>query len=167
MPVPPCLNPFRLSCSRRSLSSSLRGACWPLPSRVIREIQNLGRLTICANLKMTPRQVCAEVCFFMSSNNKNSYWYWVVSSWVFLEWLQPGSGWFHLGFGWFHLGFGVSSWVLGGFIQAGFCFFPVDHDTQTTVILSTQTTFIQTKASVIWQNETIRGIPRRWACLQA
>ena len=43
---PPYLNPFHMSRSHSSLPSSLRGACWPLPSRGIRRIQNLGCVTV-------------------------------------------------------------------------------------------------------------------------
>ena len=89
LPVPPYLNPFllfRSHTARCPLPSSLRGACWPLPSRGGRRIQNLGRLTmydtptraspvprsIFANLKMTPRQLCADVCFFISDSAQRS-----------------------------------------------------------------------------------------------
>ena len=63
---------------------------------------------------------------------------------------HPGFGRFHHGFGWFHPGFGwifimgfvcgvVSSWF---WVSSWFLYFPTDHDTKTTVIFSTQATFI-------------------------
>ena len=93
--------------------------------------------------QITPRQLYAEVrSFILDCAQRASYQqlfchpqfcffhtvFWVVSSrfWVV-------SSWCHLGFGRFHPGF---------LCHLGLGFFPTDHDTQTTVIFPTQTTFI-------------------------
>ena len=188
-----------MSRSHTSLPSSLRGACWPLPSRGIRRIQNLGCLFTTPQLvqahfqspsahtsdstkttlrgssffhpwlsakdqlliTVTPHQLFChpQFCFFIlvfGWFHPGFGWFhpgfWVGFILVFvLEWFHIGLEWFHTGLGWFHHGFildlGGFILVLGGFIQV-FCvllvfvFFPTDHDTQTTVILSTQTAFI-------------------------
>ena len=153
--------------------------------------------------QITPEQLYAEVRFLIldcaqrasyqsRSHHINFFCHpqFCFSSWflggfiLVLVWFHPGfSGGFILVFGWFHRGFWVVSswfWVVSSWFHPGvtlvldFC--PTEHDTHTTVILSTQTTFIcdpltsrptQDQSICNLANCNNRRLPRRWACLQA
>ena len=149
-----------MSRNHSSLPSSLRGACWSLPNRSFRRIQNLISAVLVqtrckspsAHTSKNTKTTSRGSSFFISDcSQRTSYGsrshdpiFFVINNFVF-----SSSFWVvHPGFGWFHADFCVvvSSWlwvVSSWFWEFILVFvFSTDQDKQTTVIFSTKETFI-------------------------